>query len=133
MPAEAILSVCAELRRTGWLDDARFARVWIEDRLTQRPCGARRLQAELRARGVARPIAEEAVAALLPRTVEDDLATRQAVGQWRRLRRYPPAVARRRLAAWLQRRGFRGEVIARVLRSPSVGAVLDDPDVDPAA
>ncbi|MDR7417601.1 MAG: regulatory protein RecX, partial [Armatimonadota bacterium] len=49
IPPDVVLTVCAELRRDGWLDDARFARSWVQDRLALRPCGPRRLRAELRA------------------------------------------------------------------------------------
>jgi regulatory protein len=132
VPAEAILAVSAELRRTGWLDDARFARLWVQDRLAVRPCGPRRLTADLRAKGVEGQIIHDTIASLVPGALEDDLAARQAQVQWQRLRQHPPAVARRRLAAWLQRRGYRGEVIARVLRSTSADPI-DDPNVDPAA
>ncbi|MCL6641566.1 MAG: RecX family transcriptional regulator, partial [Candidatus Rokubacteria bacterium] len=42
VPGDVVLAVVGELRRGGWIDDARFARAWIRDRLALRPCGARR-------------------------------------------------------------------------------------------
>jgi regulatory protein len=129
---EAILAVSAELRSTGWIDDSRFARVWIQDRQALRPCGARRLRAELLAKGVAPQIAEEAIAALVPRATEDTLALEQARARLARLRGLAPVVARRRTAAWLQRRGYATDVIVRTLRMVT-REHTDQPDVDPAA
>jgi regulatory protein len=112
--AAAILS---ELRRVGWIDDARFARAWVRDRLALRPSGHRRLRAELLARGVARADVEEALATLLPEGREQALAAEVARGRLRRLRGMLPQVQRRRLAAWLQRRGFGADTVVHVLRT----------------
>lgn len=132
VPGETILAVSAELRVAGWLDDARFARVWIQDRMALRPCGARRLRAELLAKGITPQIAEEAIAALVPRAAEDTMALEQARARLKRLGGLAPVVARRRLAAWLQRRGYAADVIARTLRAVT-REHPDQPDVDPAA
>lgn len=129
---ETILAVSAELRVAGWIDDSRFARVWIQDRMALRPCGARRLRGELLAKGVVPQIAEEAIAALVPRAAEDTLALEQARARLKRLRGLAPVVARRRMAAWLQRRGYAADVIARALRAVT-REHPDQPDVDPAA
>ncbi|MDQ7857372.1 MAG: regulatory protein RecX [Armatimonadota bacterium] len=115
-PPDAVLAVVGELRRLGWIDDARFARAWIRDRLALRPCGARRLRAELRRRGVSAQVIAEALAELLPFEMEDDLAVAQARSRLGRLRALSPEAARRRLAGWLARRGYPAEVIARALR-----------------
>ncbi len=116
VPAEDVIAVLGGLRRIGWIDDARFARAWIRDRLALRPSGHRRLRAELLARGVSAADAEEALAVLLPATKEQTLALEQAQRRLHRLRDFPPLVARRRLVAWLRRRGFELSTIARILR-----------------
>jgi regulatory protein len=124
VPGDVVAAVVGELRRSGWIDDARFARAWIRDRLALRPCGARRLRAELRRRGVSAQVTAEALAELLPFEMEDELARTQAQTRLARLRGLPPEAVRRRLAGWLVRRGYPGEVIARVLRHllPAEGA-----------
>ncbi len=129
---ETLLAVAAELRVAGWIDDSRFARVWIQDRMALRPCGARRLRAELLAKGVSPQIADEAIAALVPRAAEEALALEQARARLNRLRGLAPVVARRRMAAWLQRRGYAADVIARTLRAVTRDHP-EQPDVDPAA
>ncbi len=132
VPREAVIAVLGDLGRDGWIDDARFARAWVRDRLALRPCGRRRLRAELLAHGVAAPVADEAVRELLSGDAEAELALEQARARWGRLRGVEPIAARRRLAGWLQRRGYAPDVIARTLRLLSP-ALSDRPDVDPAA
>ncbi len=132
VPPESAVAVIGELARAGWIDDVRFAQTWVRDRLALRPCGGRRLRAELLARGVAASIADDAVRSLVPGAVEAELALQQAQARLARLRRLPPMVARRRLAGWLQRRGFASEVIARTMRALDA-ALSNRPDVDPAA
>ncbi|MDR7484148.1 MAG: regulatory protein RecX [Armatimonadota bacterium] len=123
-----IVAVMTELHRAGWIDDARFARAWVRDRVALRPSGPRRLRAELLARGVAPSVVAEAIAAELPEGAEEALALEQARGRLRRLQRFPPAVARRRLGMWLQRRGFAPDVIARILRALMGRAASSDAD-----
>jgi regulatory protein len=131
------VAVIGELTRAGWIDDARFARAWIQDRLALRPCGGRRLRAELLAHGVAAPVAEEEIRSLLPGDTEAEVALQQAQVRLGRLRGLSDTVARRRLTGWLQRRGYAPDVIARTLRvlrfdSSRLGS-SDRPDADPAA
>jgi regulatory protein len=126
IPREVVYSVMADLARVGWIDDARFARAWIRDRLALRPGGRRRFRAELAVRGVAADVIDAALQALLSPADEEAAALEQARARLRRLRGLPPPVVRRRLAGWLQRRGYGQPAIARALRL--VGA----PDADAA-
>ncbi|MDR7520849.1 MAG: regulatory protein RecX [Armatimonadota bacterium] len=128
---ETIVAVMTELHRAGWIDDARFARAWVRDRMALRPSGPRRLRAELLARGVAPAIVAEAIAAELPEGAEEALALEQARGRLRRLQGLPPDVARRRLGMWLQRRGFAPDVIAHTVLVLMGRA--GSSDADPAA
>ncbi|MDR7545533.1 MAG: regulatory protein RecX [Armatimonadota bacterium] len=132
LPGGAIASAVGELLRHGWIDDERFARAWVQDRLALRPCGRRRLRAELLAKGIAPGLVDAVVSALLPAGVEGDLALVGARARLARLRGLSPQTARRRLVGWLQRRGFSAEVVARVLRTLEL-ETPDQPDVDPAA
>jgi regulatory protein len=129
IPAADVLAVVGELRRAGWIDDVRFAKSWIADRLALSPRGRRRLRIELLARGVSATDADEALAALLPSTTEQALALEQARRGLHRLRHLPPSVARRRLIAWLRRRGFGAETIAQVLRTETASGEEGDPAV----
>lgn len=121
-----ITAVLSDLERAGWIDDRRFARLWVRDRMILRPRGARALRAELRARGVSGEIITETLAALISPDLEEVAALDATRRKVERLRRLPPDVARRRLVGWLQRRGFGARAIGRALR------VLGDPELEGA-
>jgi regulatory protein len=95
------------------LDDAAFARRWVEAR-GARGYGAARLRAELSARGVARDLIDHALGALEAETTlarARDLARRRLPA----LRRRPDRAATR-LRDYLLRRGYAAAVVARVVR-----------------
>ena len=52
----------AELEETGFLDDARYARQFAEDRRELERWGSERIAQDLRRRGIPPPLIEEAVA-----------------------------------------------------------------------
>jgi regulatory protein len=115
-PPPSIDAAVEKLCRLDLLDDAAFARYWIDNRNAYRPRGARALRAELAARGVGREIIE----AELARSQSDDTEREQAVQLARQvLPRYAGAADRltfqRRLAGYLQRRGFGYNTIAPIV------------------
>ena len=113
--AEAVIEqAVADLRRLGFVDDRQFAESWVRSRLASGKAGRKRLQQELRARGVDRQVVEESLAGV---TEESEFALALNVAQRRqeRLRDEEPEAQRRRLASFLQRRGFAYEMIDRVL------------------
>jgi regulatory protein len=105
--AEAIDSAVERLKRAGLLDDLEFARYWIENRLRFRPRGARALRHELRARGVPHPVISEA----LEGYDEQAAAEKAALDGARRLAHLDPQGFRRRLGAYLARRGFNYAIV----------------------
>jgi regulatory protein len=60
---EAIDQAVAELAEAGFLDDARYARRFAEDKRTLERWGSERIARDLRRRGVGPDLVEEAVAA----------------------------------------------------------------------
>ena len=106
-------AVVAELRRLKLVDDAAFARFWRESRDRASPRGQHLLRAELRSKGVA---AEE-VAGVLPESDDEAvLAGRAAERYLRQVRGLPWPEFRRKLLAFLQRRGFDYGVASPVVR-----------------
>ena len=103
-------------RLEGWryLDDADFARYWVENREANRPRGRRLLEQELRHKGVDREIARSAIDAAEPD--EFAAALDLATGKMRSYSSLDPQVARRRLAGFLGRRGYGFDVIGPVLQ-----------------
>jgi regulatory protein len=118
-PPEIIAAVVAELEARGWLDDAQFARSWIADRADRKKYGRGRLAAELRNKGIDKEVLEEALG-VIENEEELERARAAARPKWR-----PDAIAnadaatvqaeKRKLADFLQRRGFSWDIIAQVL------------------
>lgn len=112
--------VLDRLAAVGLVDDAEFARAWLAGRLGRRPAGWRRLEAELRAKGVTAADVARARALLEAREGAGDelAAARRVVAQaGRRYAGLEPRVRRQRLWALLARRGFGGDVITAALET----------------
>ncbi len=108
-PPAAVEAALARLVGQGVLDDARFARSYAATRLG-RGRGPARLLKDLLAQGVERRVAEAAVARALADEGVDPDAKARALAEQRvgRLSDLPPATRKRRLTAFLLRRGFSG-------------------------
>jgi len=113
-PPEVAEAVIADLMGRGYLDDAAFARQWVESR-SARGYGAARLRAELRARGVDAAVIDAALGALMP----DATLERARAMARRRLAVIAGARPERvaaRLSEYLLRRGYAPGVVGRVVR-----------------
>jgi regulatory protein len=118
-------AVVADLEARGYVDDRAFAAVWAESRARDRSFGRQRLLDELRARGIARPLAEVAIARAFEDTDELTRAQQAAARRLVILRRRTPEQAARRLHDYLRRRGYPGDVVRQVLRALCRDAVPD--------
>jgi regulatory protein len=115
-------------RLEPYLDDAAFARGWVEERLRLRPLGAAALLAGLCRLGVDREVAARAVAEVLGPAGEEAERDRCLALARRRLGQMgglPPAQAARRLWAYLRRRGFSAETVRATLRQ-TLGTAPED-------
>jgi regulatory protein len=113
-PGPLAAAIVADLATRGYIDDAAFARHWVDVR-GARGYGAARLRSELRARGVPGPLVADALSRLTSEGVIErcrETARRRLPA----LRRGPPARAAARLRDHLLRRGYPAGVVARVLR-----------------
>lgn len=127
VPADAAEEVLSRFADVGLIDDALFARSWVESRHHGRGLARRALAAELRHRGVAADEVREAVAALGP---DEEIATARRLVD-RKLaatRGQPPATRTRRLVAALARKGYPAPLAFRVVRE-----ALDAEGIDPEA
>jgi regulatory protein len=126
-PASAVEWAVAEADRLGLLDDRGFAESWVRDRLKLRPRGSRALVAELTQKGVDRDTASRAVARVLQAEQADE-ATLCLLSAQKWLRTHGGSVdagdadqrrrMQRRLAAFLQRRGYAPDHIRAALAVP---------------
>jgi regulatory protein len=118
-PAEHVAAAIARLVTLGILDDAQYARQFIRARISGAGLSRRRLQSELWRRGVARDVIDAALAEVLVEDEVDEAAqiARVAEKKLRTLRSADPATTRRRLYAFLARRGYDSAAIRRVMDS----------------
>ena len=132
----AIDATLARLEANGYLDDLAFANAWLADRQTFRPLSASALRYELRAKGVADAIINEAL-------VDFDsagAAYRAVRTQARRIAGHDRRSVYARLVPFLARRGFGYETartaIDRLLEelatdsTTKVNGVGDEDDAD---
>ncbi len=110
-------AVIADLTRMNYVDDARFARAKATTAAKHKHHGKRRAYAELIRAGVKSAVAKTALDDVYDST--DPVAEARALAerQVRRLSKLEPMVAKRRLVAMLQRRGFDYEAIKPVVES----------------
>jgi regulatory protein len=116
IPDEVAEQVLDRLTEVGLIDDAAYARSWVEQRQRSRGLARRALAGELRAKGVDGALVAEAVAEVDPedeeaaarRLVERKLASTRGLDRQVRLRR---------LAGMLARRGYPEGLALRVVRA----------------
>ena len=116
--AATVEEVLDRLTGVGLVDDTEFARAFLAGRWGRRPSGWRRLQQELRAKGISEADAVAARALLEQRegSVDEVSAAAKLVAQaQRRYAKLEPRARNQRLYALLARRGFDGDVIRRAL------------------
>lgn len=101
----------SRLKAMGYLDDASFARLWVETRDASSPRSRRLLNAELRSRGVDAPTAAEATAGI----EDEDAAYRAATRRLSAFAGLNEQAFRRRLGGFLLRRGFGYALAERVV------------------
>jgi regulatory protein len=131
VPDEAAEAVLNRFTDAGLIDDAAFARAWVESRHHSRGLSKRSLSAELRRHGVQNDEIREAVDALDP---EQEVGTaRRLVERKLASNRGRPAEARARQAAgMLARKGYPPGLAFRLIREimQQEGAELDEMDPD---
>lgn len=122
--ADVIDEVVSRLYALNYLDDQDFAKKFISARQAERPAGRRALAWELKRKGLDAETVETAVAGLDDDT-ERAAALEAARARAARYAEMEPREARRKLGAFLQRRGFVWDTINNVL-----GVVLAPEDAD---
>ena len=114
-PDDVSCRVVSELKALGYINDAAFARVWMQSRLKK--AGFRRVAMELAQKG----ITKEAVSLLWDdlKGEYDELAVARDLVE-RRIRLYiqlPVLKRKKRVMDYLSRRGFSADTINKVIRN----------------
>ncbi len=123
--------VLERLQQQSYVNDAEFARYWVENRGRFKPRGVRALRYELRLKGVDAAIIEEALASLETGSLAHEAARPQAE-RMAKLAESDPVTFKRRLLAFLMRRGFdyaeAREAVNELARELGAEASPDDAD-----
>ena len=104
--------VMADLKTEGLVDDRVFARLWIEEKARKGDCGRLRLLHDLEAKGIRRDVIAEELDNALSEAGEAEIAGRLALKKLGRLGSLPGVEARRKVYAYLLRRGFASDTAA---------------------
>ena len=115
IPAEAAETVLGRFTDVGLIDDAAFARAWVESRHYSRGLSRRSLSAELRRQGIETEEIREAVDILDP---EQEVATARRLAEQKMAgtRGQPPEVRVRRAAGTLARKGYPPGLVFRLIK-----------------
>lgn len=117
LDASRIDECLARLKELGYVNDREFARNYALSRLQIKPIGRARLGRELLAKQLSREIVEETLDSVFEEVAEDDLL-KQAIAKHTRLHGRPAdQKGANRLLAYLLRRGFAYDRVARHLRA----------------
>ncbi|MFB7668927.1 regulatory protein RecX [Kitasatospora sp. NPDC056138] len=116
IPDEVAEEVLARYEEVGLIDDAAFAEAWVESRHAVRGLSRRALTQELRTKGVAGDLVEQAVAQL---DEDDETAAARALvdRKLRSTRGLERDTRMRRLVGVLARRGYSEGLAFRVVRN----------------
>ena len=112
---DIVNEVVLALKKSGELDDAKFAKLWVDARVSFNPMGEIALRRELKAKGVSDAIIDVTLAECLKTYDEYEVALKMAGEQFGRFAKLDKRKAMKRLYDFLARRGFKFEIIERVL------------------
>lgn len=111
---ETIQDVLARLQSEGYVDDAAYAQEWASQRVKLRGKGKLWVKHELRQKGVSKSHIEEALGEV-SEDEEFESALHLGLKKWQGTTG-EPLDRKRKTGAFLQRRGFSGGVVSRVMR-----------------
>jgi len=112
---EIIEETLAFLKERKFVEDNYFAKAWIEARI-KKPLGIRRLKEELRLKGIDREIIENQINEIKRNYSEEDIVTEVAKERLKKIKGIDPQKAKKRIYAYLLRRGFSPETVIDVLK-----------------
>jgi regulatory protein len=115
VPQDAAQQMLDRFEELGLVDDPAFARAWVESRHVGRGLSRRALRHELRERGIAEDIVEDALSGIDP-NAEQATAAALVRARLPGVQRHDTATQLRRLTGLLTRRGYPPGMAAAVVR-----------------
>jgi len=125
VPDDVATRLLDRFTEVGLIDDAAFARQWVDQRQAGKGLAKRALADELRRKGVDPEVTREALDELDP-TVEEEAARRLVRRKLPSMRRLDHATATRRLAGMLARKGYPAGLVYSVVREELGAAETED-------
>lgn len=121
VPTDVADRLLNRFEEVGLVDDAAFARDWVQSRQAGKGLARRALSAELRRKGVAQEVIAEAVDGVDP---EDEMEAARVLVRRKlpSLERFDRATVVRRLVGMLARKGYSPGVSYQVVREEIAGA-----------
>lgn len=105
------------LKKAGDIDDARFAGLWVESRMSMNPAGDVVLKHELRAKGVSDTIIEATLTEKADKYDEYEVAFSMAKERFERFKKLDRPKAMKRVYDFLLRRGFKYDTVRRIIEN----------------
>jgi regulatory protein len=102
------------LKEKGFINDEVFAKSWIESRI-KRPLGLQRVRQELRLKGIDKETIDSQISEIKKNYPEEEIVSQIAKVRLSKLKNIDARVAKRRVYAYLLRRGFSLEVVTEVI------------------
>jgi len=129
VPDEVATRLLDRFTEVGLIDDAAFARLWVESRQSSRGLAKRALSDELRRKGVDAEIVREAVDEVDP--ADEEAAARRLVRKkLPSLRKVDSTTATRRLVGMLARKGYSAGLAFAVVKDELGAAASGDDAAD---
>jgi len=110
---EAISDTITFLKKKGLLDDAKFARDWVESTRRLRPSGISSIRKDLDKKGISSEIIDNVVSGQV--VEEKDIIRNLAKDRLKKMRGVPKVKAKRRLFDFLMRRGFNSDGLEAIV------------------
>lgn len=108
---QVVKKVTERLRELGYINDSRFMNWWVEQRTLHRPKGERLIKRELLAKG----IGKDELAENFPKISEKELAIKAVSKKLLLWKKLPDLERKKKIYAFLGRRGFSAETIERII------------------
>lgn len=117
--ADIIEMALSFLKDEGFIDDNYFAKTWIESRI-KKPLGIKRLKAELSIKGINKAIIDTQINEIKKSYSEEDIVRGITRDRLNKLKGIDPQKTKKRVYAYLLRRGFSPEVVIDVLTQAKI-------------
>lgn len=112
---DVIDKITADFKKRGLLDDAKFAKMWLADRMNLKPMGKLKLRQELKEKGISEFDIDDTFESAKNEIDEYESARKLAQNRLRQMKGLHELTMKRRLAGFLSRRGFSYDAVIKVV------------------